>query len=78
VDDCIRVEYLSLHHDRSKKSPAGLEGENLQDIRAHIADRLISLHDRLSSGASMPANGNQQTCDYCDYSGVCRKGGWRE
>lgn len=78
ADDCIRVEYLSLNHDSKKKSPKPLEGEDLQDIRAQIADRLIGLYEKLNGGAAMPANGNQKTCDFCDYSGVCRKGGWRE
>ena len=76
ADDCVRVEYLSLNP--KKRSPKALEGENLQDVRARIADRLIGLHEKLNAGAAMPANGSQKTCDFCDYAGVCRKGGWHE
>ena len=76
ADECVRVEYLSLNP--KNRSPKLLEAENLQDVRAHVADRLIDLHEKLSAGTAMPANGSQKTCDVCDYTGVCRKGGWHD
>lgn len=77
VDDCVRVEYLSLKPDK-REPPKVLEGDNLQEIRTNVANRLIALHGKLSAGATMPANGSQKTCDYCEHSGICRKGGWHE
>jgi ATP-dependent helicase/nuclease subunit B len=77
VENCVRVEYLGLKPDKAQSLKI-LEGDIFQDVRTDVANRLIGLYEKISAGVEMPANGSQKTCDYCEHSGICRKGGWRE
>jgi len=58
--------------------------EEHRDLEIEVnADRLNQLEEQICNdlnqvwtGISMPANGPQQVCKYCDARGLCRKGMW--
>ncbi len=39
-------------------------------------ERLVRVMERIRGGASLPANGIDAACRYCEMRGVCRKGDW--
>jgi ATP-dependent helicase/nuclease subunit B len=40
--------------------------------------RLEQVYDEIAAGARLPAQGDEQTCEYCEQRGLCRKGYWLE
>lgn len=76
AENCTQVEYFVIHRDRKK--PIIVEGDDLQAARAGVRQRLLDIFAARTTGIPMPANGNQKTCDYCDYAGLCRRGAWHE
>lgn len=40
------------------------------------AERLVQVMGSMRSGAGLPANGIDATCEYCEMRGLCRKGEW--
>jgi len=46
--------------------------QTLKQIEEQICDDL----NQIWTGVTMPANGPQQVCKYCDARGICRKGMW--
>ena len=47
--------------------------ERLTELLAHLIQEFKADYE---SGEPMPARGRQQTCQYCDYIGLCRKPMW--
>jgi ATP-dependent helicase/nuclease subunit B len=41
------------------------------------AGRLVQVMRQMRDGASLPANGVDAVCGYCEMRGVCRKGEWQ-
>ena len=40
------------------------------------AERLVNVMANIRAGASLPANGIDAVCGYCEMRGLCRKGEW--
>lgn len=72
----VQVEYLSLKRDA--KEPDVIDGETLVTAQQGVRGRLIRLNTALKQAAAMPAQGDETTCEYCDYRGICRKGAWAD
>jgi len=68
------VEYLPLREDQ-KTLRIDAELETLRDAVGGRLER--SLH-ALARGAAMPALGDEGSCAWCDYRGLCRRGDWHE
>ena len=68
------VEYLAL---REGQEGFGLEAE-LPPLRAAAEQRLDHALRRLRAGAPLPAHGHEQVCQYCDFSGLCRREDWHD
>ena len=66
--------YLSFERD-------GVSAVELEDVR-EAADaaraRLADMHDALSAGGKLRAQGIEQACEYCDVRGLCRRNHWHE
>lgn len=71
-----RVEYLQLG-SRGINGKVALEGEALQRIKTRVAQRLCTLAGELRQGAALPAWGDDATCRYCEFSGLCRRDAWQ-
>lgn len=70
-----QVEYLRLNRNRFG-NVAALADEQLASLIDAHRNRLRELHALLHSGAQLPANGDNITCSYCDFEGLCRKESW--
>ncbi|HHO68372.1 MAG TPA: DNA helicase [Gammaproteobacteria bacterium] len=70
-----RVEYLRLDR-KGVDNKVALEGEALQRLQDQVADRLRTLVAGLSEGAALPAWGDDDTCAWCEFSGLCRRNAW--
>ena len=76
TDHCTQVEYFVIN--RKKKQPAPVAGEELQQARDGVLQRLLEIFSTHTTNIAMPANGDEQTCARCDFSGLCRHGAWDE
>lgn len=74
TEACVRVEYLLLQ--REQKKPVIVEGAALQQACDGVQQRLNQMIDSLRQQAAMPAQGDESTCEHCNYRGLCRKGAW--
>ncbi len=69
------VEYLPL---RDKEQKALRIDAELEPLRDAVGGRLERSLHALVRGAAMPALGDEGSCAYCDYRGLCRRGDWHE
>ena len=53
-----------------------LSREQLDNLMPQMEQRLYTLLDMLNNGAPLPAWGDQETCSYCEFSGLCRRESW--
>lgn len=68
------VEYLALREDQAG---FGFEAE-LPQLRDAAEQRLDRALRRIRAGAPLPAHGHEQVCQYCDFSGLCRREDWHD
>lgn len=68
------VEYLPL---KDGVRPVVIV-ENLSELRDALTRRLGAMLHRLGAQAALPAHGDDEVCEHCDYQGLCRKGSWRD
>lgn len=67
------VEYRPL---RKNEEPLTLEAA-LPPLREAARARLATMLQRLRQNAPLPACGDEKTCGYCEYPGLCRREDWR-
>ena len=48
------------------------------DLIAAAEDRLQEVFNLMAAETKLPAWGDEKTCEYCDYIGLCRKGSWND
>ncbi len=71
------VMYLSLDEGNgSVRTRASLEGEDLRSLTHDARERLQTVISMAREGKPLPAWGDEKTCSYCDFSGLCRKKVW--
>jgi ATP-dependent helicase/nuclease subunit B len=76
-----QVEYLQLgkiNNRAQARTAALLEGAALALLRDQHAERLQQLFTALRDQQPLPAWGDQQTCNYCDMDGLCRRQIWEQ
>ncbi|HWQ37799.1 MAG TPA: PD-(D/E)XK nuclease family protein [Burkholderiales bacterium] len=69
------VEALYLSLDRGTVEPVPLPAEVLRES-ARAIERLRELFGRLHEGASLPAQGIDAACAWCEMRGLCRRDYW--
>ncbi len=75
--DTRSVKYLSLDEAKGVvRTRASLEGESLRSLTHDIRERLQNVMQMQREGRPMPAWGDEQTCSYCDFIGLCRRKVW--
>jgi ATP-dependent helicase/nuclease subunit B len=75
--DTSLVMYLSLDEsDGSVKTKATLESEHLRSLTHDVRERLQTIVSMQHQGNPLPAWGDERTCSYCDFIGLCRKKVW--
>jgi ATP-dependent helicase/nuclease subunit B len=74
-EDPVSAATTLILDSRNVRTGIFLEGKELETISVNQRERLLSLHARLlEEGARLHAWGDDNTCRYCDLSGLCRKG----
>ncbi len=72
-----QVGYLALDETRVCERTQ-LEGDDLDKLSHQVGDRLGQLHQQMLDGAELPAWGDDKTCGYCRFAGLCRRAVWTE
>lgn len=72
-----QVEYLALGERNTIKSKAVVNGVKLEQLKQQHKNRISQLYREIQAQNSLPANGDDSTCDLCDYQGMCRKSHWQ-
>ncbi len=75
LEDVCNVIYLKLDKGETKRSGI-LEGEELNQLKKDVLNRLETIIAEIKSSAPLPSWGDSQACGYCDMSGLCRKQMW--
>jgi ATP-dependent helicase/nuclease subunit B len=70
-----RIEYLRIDHQTVVPTAMIRDGE-LSILREQVGDRLRNVYARLHRGEGAIANGEDETCRYCDMGGLCRRAAW--
>ncbi len=71
-----QAEYLSLGTQGEIKSVARINENELDDLKNEHASRIANLFEQIKNETPLTANGDDSTCSYCDYEGLCRKSHW--
>ena len=69
------AEALFLSLERDGVNPVEL-GSDVRTLTDAVRARLGELFDALAAGASLPAQGVEVVCEYCEARGLCRKNHW--
>lgn len=72
------AKYLDLGNQAKVSESAIIKGDELSNIQNNHRERLELIFKQLCSQADLPANGDEKTCSYCDYQGICRKSHWSD
>lgn len=72
-----QVGYLKFEASDKVGMPYSLEDEALRELAEAIAGRLLEIVVQMKNREGMPAWGDNQTCEHCDMSLLCRKQVWQ-
>ena len=75
-EDIVQAEYLELGKQNNVRNKSKLTEQQLLELKVEHRTRLENLFNELTHNAPLPAHGDQQVCEYCDYEGFCRKSHW--
>jgi hypothetical protein len=72
-----QVMYLSLDESNGEvKTRAQLTGDELQQLRTDSGHRLQEIFSLLNSAHPLTAWGDEHSCQYCHFAGLCRRNIW--
>lgn len=73
-----RVLYLSLDENQGEvKTRAQLAGDELIELRTASQQRLQDIFSLLDAAHPLTAWGDEHSCQYCNFSGLCRRHVWQ-
>ena len=72
-----RLDYVEIGKSEVK-SASHIEDEHVQALVTAVGSRLTDLQQALQCDAPLPAWGDDHTCNWCEYSGVCRRDMWQD
>ncbi len=73
VYEAEQAAYISIEKD---KVVSVVPPHDVPDLARANIERLTHLFTMMRNGAPLPANGVEETCQYCEMRGLCRKGEW--
>ena len=77
VEDVIQLDYLKIDKDSIRPSTCA-DREILDQLLPALQQRLIALDDSLQQQAGLPAQGDDNTCQWCEFDGICRRDMWQQ
>ena len=75
-ENIIQAEYLSLASQGEVKASVKLDEQVLTTLKSEHKHRLESVLNALLNETKLNAQGDEYTCERCDYHGLCRKEHW--
>ncbi|TCK18905.1 ATP-dependent helicase/nuclease subunit B [Thiogranum longum] len=76
VNDVIQLDYLKIGKDTIKPTTCA-DRETLGALLPALLQRLLTLDTSLQQQAALPAWGDDKTCNWCEFDGLCRRGMWQ-
>ncbi len=70
--------YLLLDNKKEVGFPYILSGEELEEVSAHSAGRLLTIVRQIEEGSGLPAWGDSLSCSRCEMNLLCRRQAWDE
>jgi len=77
VEDVIQLDYLNIGKETVKPVTCADAGV-LDGLLPALRERLVTLDARLHDRAALPAWGDDATCNWCEFDGVCRRDMWQQ
>ncbi len=77
VADVTRLDYLKIEKDAVKPATCA-DNEVLETLLPALRERLLTLDTGLQQQAPLPAWGDDTTCAWCEFDGICRRDMWRQ
>ena len=71
-----QASYLVLGHGKKTEAVGIYDADQFSRLKEAHHQRLIELVKDLQQQHSLPANGSEKICDYCEYEGYCRRSHW--
>ncbi len=72
-----QLDYLQIGK-AEVKSATNLPDEDVPALVTAVGSRLADLQQALQCNAPLPAWGDDKTCHWCEFSGVCRRAMWQD
>lgn len=77
--DANEVSYLSVDSSEQKvETRSFLSGDALQNNREENKQRIITLFGQMKNQTPLHAWGDINVCNYCNFSGLCRRDAWSD
>ncbi len=77
VDDVTRLDCLKI--DKAAVKPVSCaDSETLETLLPALRERLLALDSALHQHAPLPAWGDEASCRWCEFDGVCRRAMWQQ
>ena len=77
VNNCNQVEFVNIGKDHTVKSEAVIKDKELHDLVQLHHNRLNEFSKQLNNEVQLPALSEDESCDWCDAKGLCRKEYWQ-
>lgn len=76
VENVHEILYLHIDHSKGVKPEARITSETLETLIPQLEKRLDDMLQSIQDGQPLPAWGDEKTCKYCEFSGLCRRDSW--
>ena len=77
VENVTQLDYLKIDKDSIRPSTCA-DRETLDQLLPALQQRLLALDSSLQQQADLPARGDDDTCKWCEFDGVCRRDMWQQ
>ena len=76
VEHTVETIYLSIDAGKGVNTRSGVSQEQLAQLLPAIQTRLSGMLEAIMQGHALPAWGDDNSCRYCEMTGLCRKTMW--
>ena len=76
-ENCNQVEYVNIGKDNNVKTESTLKDSQLDDLISEHRSRLVEFANALNNDIPFTALADDDTCEWCEVRGLCRKDYWQ-
>lgn len=76
-DSAQRIQYVPYTEESDKKI-VSVEDDELAEVKTQTQHRLNIMIEAIAEGQGLIAQPSEKSCQYCDFSGLCRHHHWEE